>query len=296
MKVLFYSSLNIDTTFHVDHITKAGETQSSTNVTVGAGGKGSNQCSAFAKALGKNSEHKVYMAGKCGQDGQFIVDKLNSFGVDTSLLIKNAEGTGKAIIQLDKNGQNSIILFGGGNQQIEKCEIDNVLKNFGEGDFLLINCEINNLNYLVNQASLKKMVIVLNPSPVNDVLKTIDISKISYLILNEVEAAALSGVDGNDECALNKLCELYPNCRIVMTLGERGSYYRYASETCHQNIFNTKVVDTTGAGDTFMGYFFASIVKGLTVKDSMEIAAKASATAVSRPGAMDAIPFVEELT
>lgn len=295
MKVLFYSSLNIDTTFHVDHITKAGETQSSAEVTVGAGGKGSNQCSAFAKALGRNSEHKVFMAGKCGKDGQFIVDKLNSFGVDTSLLIKDAEGTGKAIIQLDRNGQNSIILYGGGNQQIEKEEIDNVLGNFEKGDFLFINCEINNLDYLVEEAYKKGMQIVLNPSPVNEELKTIDIKKISYLILNEVEAAALSGIEGNDEVALNKLGELYPNCKIVMTLGEKGSYYKFGKESYHQDIFKTEVVDTTGAGDTYLGFFFASLIKKMTVSASMESAAKASAIAVSRPGAMDAIPFEEEL-
>lgn len=293
MKVLFYSSVNIDYTYHLDHIAKEGETVSSSFLTVGAGGKGANQSAAFAKALGKNAGCKVYLAGKCGDDGKFILDKLNSVGVDTSYMAKG-DRTGNAIIQLDKDGKNCIVLFAGGNGEITSEEADKVFENFSAGDMLCINCEINNLKYIVDKAYEKGMKIVLNPSPVNDNLKEIDLSKISSIILNETESRSLT--DETDfEKMIVALREKYGFKEIVLTVGEMGSYCYFDGKTFFSPAQKVKVVDTTGAGDTFMGYYFSSRIMGKDPSDALKTASKASSIAVSRAGAMDSVPFFEEI-
>jgi len=295
MKILFYSSINIDTTYHVSHIVKEGETLSCTSVTTGAGGKGANQSIAFARALGKQeSSAKVFLAGKCGKDASFIIEKLNESGVDTGYITDSSFGSGKAVIQVDQNGKNSIIIYGGGNLDIQKKEIDRVLENFSENDLLCLNCEINNLPYIINRAYEKKMKIILNPSPINSVIEEIDFSKISSLIVNEVEVCELSE-QSEPKAALEKLGSLYPEMEIIMTEGSLGATYCCKNQTFFVPALNVKAVDTTGAGDTFMGFFFASRVLGSSERASMEIATKAAALSVSRAGAMDSIPYREEL-
>lgn len=294
MKTLVYGSLNIDSTFALDHIVQGGETQASFGLTKAAGGKGANQCAAIAKALGKDL---VFMAGKAGYDGAFILEKLSSFGVDVSNVALCEEGTGQAIIQLDRNGQNSIILFGGGNQLNTTDEMDSVLSKFSADDVLVMNAEINNLDYLFNKAVEKGMKVWVNPSPITDALLALPLEKASVLVLNEIEGAVLSGMDVGYafEGILQALVAKYPRTAIVLTAGENGAYYGYGSTVEHVDACKTSVVDTTGAGDTFLGYFLASQISGKDVKQSLCIASKAASIAVSRPGAMDAIPFASEI-
>lgn len=297
MKVLFYSSVNIDMVFHVDHIVAPGETQSSFGVSVGAGGKGANQAAALAKALNCVDGPTVYLAGKCGDDGKFILDKLSGFGVDVSYMRRASCGTGQAIIQVDKDGQNSIILYGGGNQRIEREEVDETLSFFSKDDVLCVNCEINDLGYVIDSAYEKGMRIFLNPSPVNEVLSQIDFSKVSVLVVNEVEGAALAGLEGGAayEDVIEALSLRWPSCEVVMTVGGDGAYYSFQGQTLKVSAVKTCVVDTTAAGDTFMGYFIASRLNGMNAEDSLKRAGLASSITVSRAGAMDSIPFGNEV-
>ena len=297
MKILFYSSVNIDMVFHVDHIVAPGETQSSSGVSVGAGGKGANQAAALAKAVHGSDVADVYLAGKCGDDGRFILDELSSFNVDVSYMRHSSCGTGQAIIQVDRNGQNSILLYGGGNQCIERNEVDETLSFFSGDDVLCVNCEINDLGYVIDRAYEKGMRIFVNPSPVNDVLSQIDFSKVSVLVVNEVEGAALAGLaDGAAyEDVIEALSMRWPTCEVVMTVGGDGSYYSFQGQTLKVPAVKTCVVDTTAAGDTFMGYFIASRLKGMNAEASLKRASLASSITVSRPGAMDSIPFVDEV-
>lgn len=294
MKILFYSSVNIDYTYRVDHIVREGETLSSDCLTIGAGGKGANQCAAFAKAVAPGCDCKVFLAGKCGKDGQFILDKLNNLGVDTSYMVQSEIPTGNAIIQLDKNGRNSIVLFGGGNRAVEKSEIDRVFENFSSQDVLCINCEINNLDYIIDMAHAKGMRIVLNPSPVNDVLDTVDLTKVSCIILNEVEGQSLTGKTEFQQI-LEDLSSKFSFSEIVLTVGDRGAYCKTAEKTYFVPCNKVEVVDTTGAGDTFMGYYFCSRLNNCDIERSLQIASAAASIAVSRPGAMDSIPFFAEI-
>ena len=303
MKFLVYSSVNIDVIFKVDHIVHPGETQSSFGFSTGAGGKGANQSAALAKAMGTSScpcSNQVFLAGKCADDANFILEKLNSFGVNTSFMQPSSCGTGKAFIQVDKAGQNSIVIYGGGNQCIEKDEIDKVLATFTENDVLFLNCEINNLGYIVDQAFKKGMKIIVNPSPINCAIEEIDFSKVSAMIVNEVEGSLLSGLKSEAwEAILEALSKKWPDCEIVMTVGEQGAYYSFKGQLIKVPAVKTKVVDTTAAGDTFMGYFFSSRFNGqfngLSAEASLKLASQASALTVSRPGAMDSIPFRDEV-
>lgn len=297
MKVLFYSSVNIDMVFHVDHIVAPGETQSSFGVSVGAGGKGANQAAAFAKALHGMDCATVFLAGKCGVDGRFILDKLSGFGVDVSYMRCASCGTGQAVIQVDKDGQNSIILYGGGNQCIERHEVDETLSFFSKDDILCVNCEINDLGYVIDRAYEKGMRIFVNPSPVNGVFSQIDFSKVSALVVNEVEGAVLAGlaVGAPYEDVIEALSSRWPTCEVVMTVGGDGAYYSFQGQTLKVPAVKTCVVDTTAAGDTFMGYFLASRLNGMNAEDSLKRASLASSVTVSRPGAMDSIPFGDEV-
>ncbi len=296
MKILVYGSLNIDSTFVVDHITVPGETQASQGLRKAAGGKGANQAVAVAKALGKGRT-KVYFAGKVGSDGDWALEKLRGYGVDTSYVMHTESGTGQAIIQLDKEGQNSILLFGGGNLENTAEEMDRVLSDFGSDDILVMNAEISNLDHLMEKALERGMRVCVNPSPITADLLRLPLGKASMLVLNEIEGARLAkSKEGATFIEiLTKLVKKFPMTEILLTIGKFGAYYGYKDIVEHSAAFDADVVDTTCAGDTFMGYYLASRCSGKKVRTSLETACKASSITVSRQGAMDSIPFCEEV-
>lgn len=291
MKVLNYGSLNIDMTFQVDHIVVPGETISATSLKKGAGGKGANQSAALGKA-----GVQVFHAGKIGHDGQFLLDKLTSYGVDVGLVRVTDDSSGQAIIQLDEQGQNAIVLLGGGNRLIAKKEIDETLMHFTQGDWLVLQNEINNNAYLMEQAYRKGMHICFNPAPYEETVKSLPLHLVDLLVVNEIEGQGLSGIKSTHfEEVAKSLARQYNRAEIIVTVGAAGSYYANKDMVIHQSIVPTNVVDTTGAGDTFIGYFLAAKLRGCSPKESLNISAKASSIAISRPGAMDAIPMADEV-
>ncbi len=289
MKILNFGSLNIDETFAVPHFVGAGETLSSTGVVRNTGGKGLNQSVALARAGAS-----VYHAGCIGEDGQFLLDFLQNAGVDCRYVQTVDTPTGRAIIQVTPEGQNSILLFGGANQAISRDRVDTVLSAFTAGDILLLQNEINNLPYIVEKAAALGLLVALNPSPFTAGLLELPKSALSYLLLNEVEAAQMCGeTDGDKQIAA--LRAAYPHAGILLTLGSRGSMYAGAGGVYRQPAYRVKAVDTTGAGDTFTGYFLASLSGGVPVEKALDTAARAAAIAVSRPGAAAAIPTPDEV-
>ena len=164
MKVLNFGSLNLDYVYDVDHFVREGETLSSTDMNVFCGGKGLNQSVALAKA-----GVKVYQAGAVGgADGEMLTDALSNVGVDISYIRRYDMPSGHAIIQKNKSGNNCILLYGGANQNIDKEFIKDVLKDFDKGDILLLQNEVSNLSFIVDEAFAKGIRIVLNPSPINE--------------------------------------------------------------------------------------------------------------------------------
>ena len=291
MKVLNFGSLNYDHLYEVDHFVLPKETMSSLNYSRGFGGKGLNQSIALAKA-----GLEVYHAGRVGYDGQDFIDYLNKYGVNTKYLVKDESiATGHAIIQLC-NGENCIVLYGGANQCVSKSQIDETLKDFEKGDLLLIQNEISSLSYLIEKANEKGMKIAFNVAPFNKTVFTYPLDKIDIFIVNEVEASGLAGINDDDYLKIAEaLSKKYQDKEIIMTVGANGSYYLKNETIIHQDIYKVKAVDTTAAGDTFTGYFLSSYLKDGKIKDTLDLAAKASSITVSSKGAADSIPAIQDL-
>lgn len=289
MKVLNIGSMNLDYVYSVDHIIQPGETQATGGMNIFLGGKGMNQSMALAKA-----GVDVFHGGMIGGDGHVFLDACAEYGVHSNY-IKPIEGkTGHTIIQVDKDAQNSILLYGGANMMLTKEYVDDVLSNFGSEDILLLQNEVNMLPYIIDKAYEKGMQIALNPSPFNDSLKECDLSKISIFLLNEIEGGQVTGLSEPKEI-LAKMQEMYPKAKIVLTLGKNGSIYAENGKTYFQPIFEVKAVDTTAAGDTFTGYFLAGLVSGMEIPEILRMSAKASSIAVTRPGAVQSIPYKKEV-
>ena len=289
MKVLCIGSMNLDFVYSVDHIVQPGETEASYSLDVFLGGKGMNQSVALAKA-GADTYH----AGLIGDDGKVFLDACKEHNVNGKHIKTIDVKTGNAIIQRDKNAQNCILLFGGANQMLTEEYVDGVLNDFEAGDILLLQNEVNMLPYIVDKAYERGMQIALNPSPFNEKLDDVDMSKIGIFLLNEVEGEQVTGLKDPDEI-IAKLLDMYSNAKIVLTLGKDGAVYADKDQKHFQPIFKVQAVDTTAAGDTFSGYFLAGISEGMEVPKALKMAAKASSIAVTRPGAVPSIPLRAEV-
>ena len=289
MKVLNLGSMNLDLVYTVDHIVQPGETESSTAMNTFLGGKGMNQSVALAKA-----GVQVWQGGMIGEDGQPFLDACAEFGVHAEYIRTVAGKSGHAIIQIDKNAQNCILLYGGANQMLTEEYVDETLSHFAAGDMLLLQNEVNLLPYIVEKAYERGLLIALNPSPYNEKLDAVDMKKISLFLFNEVEGAQVTGVT-EPQAIIEKMRELFPHAKIVLTLGKDGAIYADAQTQHFQPIFPVKAVDTTAAGDTFTGFFLAGFAEGMEIPEALKMAAKASSIAVSRPGAVPSIPWREEV-
>lgn len=289
MKILNFGSLNLDYVYQVEHILIPGETLSSSDRTIFCGGKGLNQSIALAKA-----GITVYHAGMVGEGGEILLETCRENGVDTRFVRKIDGPCGHTVIQVDKDAQNCILLFGGANRSITREFVDEVLAFFEKGDVILLQNEINELGYIIDKASEKGMMIILNPSPYDNALDRCNLSKVSLFLVNEIEGYQITG-EKEPEAILAKVRSIYPKAKIVLTLGSEGSVYQDENQIYRQGMYKVKAIDTTAAGDTFTGYFIASILENMSVEEGLKLAAKASAIAVSRPGATASIPLREEV-
>ena len=291
MKILNYGSLNIDYTYSVDHFVRGGETMSSEEMHAFSGGKGLNQSIALSK-----SGAEVWHAGAIGTgDGDFLIRQLKEAGVNTEYISVLDGKTGHAIIQKAKDGGNCILLFGGANQQITREMVDGVMDHFEKGDYLVLQNEISEIGYIMERAREKGMVLVFNPSPMDDKISSYPLEYVDYFLLNEIEAGDICGEQGSGEELLQKLSDKFPASKIVLTLGGDGSLYRDGQRILTQGIYKVPVADTTAAGDTFTGFLIGGLVQGLDAGEALDLAAKAAAIAVSRPGAAPSIPSREEV-
>lgn len=289
MKILNYGSLNIDYVYNVDHIVTPGETIDSLSVGVFPGGKGLNQSIAIARA-----NASAFHAGMIGEDGSMLIKLLEEDMVNCRYLKTVTQKTGSAFIQVDKAGQNSIVLSGGANKANSKEFVDQALSDFTEGDVLLLQNEINLIEYIIEKASRKKMFIVLNPSPINESLMEYGLDKIALFIMNETEGRQITGEKDTDSI-LAAMRARYPRAKVVLTLGESGAIYQDAERIIRQDAYKVKAVDTTAAGDTFTGYFIAEMTRGSGFADCLKISSKAAAIAVTKKGAASSIPYLKDV-
>lgn len=256
------------------------------------GGKGLNQSLSIARAGGK-----VIHAGAIGRDGTKLRDLLLQANVNVSKLQEIDSPSGHAIIQLQEDGQNSIIVCGGANSCLSIEYIADVLNDASPDDFVLLQNETNNIDAIINIAQQKGLRIIWNPSPFPDVIDNYPADKVFLFILNEIEASQLINAKqpiDRDEI-IPMLKHKLPNSNFVVTLGEQGAYSHIDGKTDFYPAFAVQAVDTTGAGDTFCGYFIASLCKGLSSAIALKMASAAAALSVTKHGAAPSIPLLDEV-
>lgn len=223
-----------------------------------------------------------------------LTDMLLSAGVNVKHTRCVDTPTGHAIIQVDPRGRNCILLFGGANQCNDPAYVDEVLTDFDAGDWLVLQNEISSLAHLIKSAKAKGMIVVLNPSPFDSSLIEAGLGQVDYLLLNETEGKQLTGCDDPADI-LNAIRTSYPALKVVLTLGKDGCIYDDGEQRISHGIFDVKAVDTTAAGDTFTGYFFASVLSGKSPAEALLRAATASSLAIGQQGAAKSIPWAADV-
>ena len=288
-KIINFGSINIDYVYRVPHLVKPGETLSSLDLVTGLGGKGANQSVAIARA-GVSVAH----VGRVFKGDRWAVELLASTGVDTDNIALIEGASGHAIIQVDDQGENAIVLHGGANQSFSIADIESALNRNQQARYLLMQNETNLLAEAFELAQAKGIKIVLNPAPMTDNIKDLPLAKLDTLIVNQGEAEALCGAADIDQMT-QQMAALAPQTRVVVTLGGDGAMLLANGEVTHINSPSVDVVDTTGAGDTFVGYFLAGVAEGMNDHDALQRACLAGSIAVTRQGAITAIPDRSEV-
>ena len=285
--ILNFGSVNIDHVYSVPHFVRPGETLASLSYAVFSGGKGFNQSTALARAGAR-----VVHAGRIGADGVWLREALAADGADVSALAVCDEPTGHAVIQVDASGQNCIIICGGANRAITPQYAEEVLSRFGDGDTLLLQNEISAIPDILRAAHARGLRIVFNPAPMGPEVSGYPLDLVDLFIVNEVEAAELAGTaaDAAPEAILGALRAKFPRAGVLLTLGASGSVAEIGGERVAVAAKRVKAVDTTAAGDTYIGYFLAARQRGLSLREAMEKATEASAICVTRAGAAPSIP------
>lgn len=291
MSILVFGSLNIDHVYQVKHLVRPGETLPSTKYNRFQGGKGANQSVALARAGAD-----VFHAGRIGPEGLWLRDALAAEGVKVTHVGLDDQPTGHAIIQVDSAGENSILLYGGANLTVTSDDAHYVLSHFGKGDWLLLQNEISSLPAILLEAYERGLTVAFNPAPMTPDVLSFPLEGVSLFVVNQTEGAALAETeDASPETVVEALQARFPSAGILLTLGGDGSLYARSEERIRTPAHPVDAVDTTAAGDTFIGYFLAELLAGESVQKSLALASRAAALCVTRPGAADSIPRRDEI-
>ncbi|MDR1886074.1 MAG: ribokinase [Synergistaceae bacterium] len=288
-RILNIGSINIDYVYDVRHFVQPGETMSAISLNTFPGGKGLNQSIALARAGAD-----VFHAGRTGGEGRAMIELMKREGVNVEMVDPSGSATGHAIIQVNRSGENCIILHGGANQELDHPFVDRSLSGFGRGDFLVLQNEVSDTDYIMRAASARGLFIAFNPSPFGPEIMDLPLELVSCFVLNEIEGGEISGSAEPAEI-LDSLESRFPSASVVLTLGGDGVMYRNAGVTLSHGAYDVPVLDTTAAGDTFLGYFISSLVAGRPAGEALRLSSVASAIAVSRKGASSSIPTLAEV-
>lgn len=291
MSILVIGSVNVDTTYNLENFPKPGETISSLSKSRSVGGKGANQAIA-CKKLGGDVKFLACVGNDV--DADFIFKNMKEYGVDTTNIIKKDVDTGTALINVDKTGQNEIVLDHGANYAITIQDIDDNIELLDECDILILQMEIpQEVNeYAIKKAKEKGVFVILNPAPsefeVDDILDKVDL-----FVPNENEILRYSTKENLKEAADELLGKNVGS--VIITLGENGSEYFSKKEHITQDAIKAKVVDTTSAGDSYIGAMAVMLDQQKSIKEAMKFATKASSKTVTRKGSGESIPTIDEI-
>ena len=284
MTVYNLGSINIDHIFRLDHLPQAGETLLSSDYLCCLGGKGANQSLALALG-GAQVEH----IGRMAQPDLHFIDQLREAGVSLGSVDTTAETTASAIVMVDDtSGENQIVINPGANQQISTDSIDASLATAEPGDWALSQNETNAVPYFLQQAKQKGLSVCYSAAPFV-AQTTIELLPITdLLVVNQLEAESLAN-------ALDCTLEQIQVPHLLVTLGAKGA--RYIGKEGDWTLPSPKVdaVDTTGAGDTFLGFLLAALTQQQSMREAMQLALHAAALQVTRKGTADAIPSLAQV-
>ena len=309
--ILVVGSLNADLVVRAPRFPQPGETISGEDLQVIPGGKGANQAVATAR-----HGTQVSMLGRVGNDhfGDFLLDNLKENNVDFQHVLRDPASTGTAIIIVDSNGQNSIVLSAGANGKVSSADVDSA--SFADHRLLLLQLEIPIPTVLsaTQRAHAEGLLVILNPAPARQLPEEI-ISQIDYLIPNETELGLLTNMNVHDipsaEQAAKSLMERGVK-NVIVTLGSKGALIVTSTQVKHIETFKVDVVDTTAAGDAFIGGFAYKLLESANSLHSQGVLANAQeqapilhnavrygcacgALATTKFGAQPSLPTKEEV-
>lgn len=291
-------SINLDTTNHIARIQLPGETIHVNKKTSAAGGKGANQAVAAQR-----SSAKVHFIGAVGDDaaGDFMLKALKKEKIDlTNVEVKKGERTGAATILLDEKGQNSILVYAGANNLIDDKQINKAESTIANSKFIVAQFEspISATIAAFKVAKKHGVITILNPAPASkipdELLKVTDI-----IAPNETESAVITGIEVNDENAMIKTAKYFRSKGVnttLITLGSRGVYFSTPNTSKLVPAHKVKAVDTTGAGDTFIGAMVSVLKTDLSnISEAIDYGQEASSITVQGLGAQPSIPTKEKI-
>lgn len=292
--IIVIGSLNADLVFKSPRFPQPGETISGEDLQIIPGGKGANQAVAAARQGVKTS-----MIGRVGSDsfGPFLLENLKSNQVDTSHVLQTDSATGTAIIVVDANGQNSIVLSPGANGKVTPADVDTA--SFADFGLLLLQLEIPTPTVLraAQRAHEHGLQVILNPAPAKPLPHEL-LANVDILIPNESELSLLTGLPVNDvssaEMAAKEILKQGVQT-VIVTLGSKGALLVTASQVTHVNTYKVDVVDTTAAGDAFIGGFASAMLSGKSLKDSVRYGCACGALATTKFGAQPSLPTKTEV-
>ena len=296
-KALVIGSLNMDMTVKVEELPKLGETIFGDDFYESCGGKGANQAVAISK-LGMETE-MIGMVGKDSQ-GEKLIQNLNKYGIKSDNIIKSDDLTGRAIITVDKKGDNNIIVIPGSNFKITKEHIQKKQDVIASSDVVILQNEIpfDTVEFSLLKAKELGKITIFNPAPARQLSEKI-FQNTDYLILNETEMEEIFGIGINDKVYIGRIFHKKKECgirNIILTLGDNGSVLFSEDDNIKKyDAYEVKAVDTTAAGDSFIGAFTMKICETGDADKAIKYATAVSAIVVTRQGAQDSIPTREEI-
>lgn len=284
MTIWNLGSINADMVYALPHLPVAGETLAANGLQRFLGGKGANMSVAAARAGGQISH-----IGAVGSDGCWARDRLTEYGVDTRWIAEVDQPTGHAIIAVDADAENLIILFPGANHAITGDQLGQALTSAGSGDLLVLQNETNAQVQAAQMGRDLGLVVCYAAAPFQAEAVQAVLPYLDFLILNEVEAEQLHAASGLAPSDL-------PVEHVIVTFGSKGArYYRRGSDPLAFSAYKVNAVDTTGAGDTFTGYVLAGMDRGMPMEQAIAQAMRAAALMVTRHGTADVIPDLQEV-
>ncbi|PTE26071.1 ribokinase [Staphylococcus equorum] len=298
-KVVIIGSTNVDKILNVDRFVKPGETLHLQNAQkIYGGGKGANQALATAR-----SNAQTTFISKIGTEGDadFMLEDFEEAHMNTDyIMTTDTAQTGQAFITIDANGQNTILVYGGANMELNDTDVNKAADAIAEADYIIAQLEVP-VPAIISAFKIARennVTTILNPAPASELSKDL-LTLTDIIVPNEIEAELLSGIAVTDRASMHQNAEYFLSLGmkvVIITLGEQGTYYATANSAGLIPTFKVKAIDTTAAGDTFIGAFASRLnMTDFNIEESITYANKAASLTVQVEGAQKSIPLEQDV-